>query len=423
VAFVLDLRQIMLGKVEGFGRIDRRGSHVIAMVAIKLTHVGLWIAAPVALGAPVLVVLAGYLVFACTVSIAFTAVLVGTHLVDGVRLTARGDLTGRAAWVDRQLRSSVSIAPESRLARWFFGGIHTHAAHHLFPGVSHGRIDPLRRIVEQMAERHGIALIETTALGVLAGHWRYLRAMGRRPSGAGSRACEPKGTDGALRSRAVVADARVRCAESIRELRAVTERLRAGTSSRPEAYHRHYFFAMLLQVSLERLSEYAPLSGDPWLLYTVIDGAYRAHRKNVLDHLDTNDPATPSPDWSPYLRRLARRTGPVTLLDLRKLLGMAIRAHHEADLSEALKDAIARIEGQPGDVRTAFLTGEITPVLASVVGDYLRGMAPLIALPVPMAMRVLLLRVAWWVGGLPSIAQIQCMRREVFDATFGRRFQ
>jgi linoleoyl-CoA desaturase len=191
VVFVIDLRQILSGRIDGYGRFDRRASHLIAAAAIKLAHVGLWIAAPMALGAPVLVVLAGYLVFACSVSFAFTAVLVGTHLVDGVRLTARGDLTGQGAWVDRQLRSSVSISPGSRLARWFFGSIHTHAVHHLFPGVSHGRIDPLRRIVEEMAARHGIALIETTVVGVLAAHWRYLHAMGRRPPGVGNRACEP----------------------------------------------------------------------------------------------------------------------------------------------------------------------------------------------------------------------------------------
>jgi linoleoyl-CoA desaturase len=421
VAYVLDPAQCLRGEVTGYGRIDRRWRHVAGMAAVKLAHFGLWVAGPLALGAPPPAVLAGYAFFACAVSFAFTAILIGTHLVDGARLAPLEGAAGRMACLDRQIRSSVSIAPGSRTARWFFGGIHTHVAHHLFPGVSHGRIDALRRAVEAAAARHGIALIETGMAGALAGHARYLRSRGRPPAnGRGGVA------DGARvpRPEAVIAAARARCAASVRELSAATEALRARGRTGESAPHPHYFFALLLRVSLERLEAYAGRSRDPWLIYGVIDGAYRAHRANVLDRLAGSGGAALSPAWAPYVRCLDRRRGRVTLLHLRRLLQLGIRAHHESDLAEALRQAVAALpEGRSGDVRGAFLDAAIVPALEAAVGDYFAAVHRLLPLPVPAPFGIPLLRAAHALGYVPSIAGIQRMRRAAFDAACAGRFQ
>jgi linoleoyl-CoA desaturase len=76
------------------------------------------------------------------------------------------------------LATSVDWAPESPLAIFISGGANAHAAHHLFPRLSHRHAAAATRIIRQTAREFAVPYNETSFAGMVRGHFRHLKALG-----------------------------------------------------------------------------------------------------------------------------------------------------------------------------------------------------------------------------------------------------
>ncbi len=84
-------------------------------------------------------------------------------------------------WAEHQVRATANFAPSNRLLGWYVGGLNFQVEHHLLPDVCHVHYPALARSVEAACLAHGIPYHTAPTLrAALAGHFRFLRALGRR---------------------------------------------------------------------------------------------------------------------------------------------------------------------------------------------------------------------------------------------------
>lgn len=82
-------------------------------------------------------------------------------------------------WSAHQLRTCVDFAPRHPLVTWFVGGLNFQVEHHLFPHVCHLHYPALAKIVETVAERHGLRYRSRPSFtGAVRAHLGHLRALG-----------------------------------------------------------------------------------------------------------------------------------------------------------------------------------------------------------------------------------------------------
>ena len=100
-----------------------------------------------------------------------------THLVEGTLFPAtRAEAGGEVAHV---LATTCDVAPDSFALALVGGGLHTHVAHHLYPGVCHVHYPALTRIIAAAAADAGVGYrVQSRFWGAVAGHHRLLAGLG-----------------------------------------------------------------------------------------------------------------------------------------------------------------------------------------------------------------------------------------------------
>ncbi len=82
-------------------------------------------------------------------------------------------------WSAHQLATTVDFARDNRMLTWFLSGLSCQVEHHLFPKICHLHYPALSKIVEEVAEKHGIRYrANRTFRSAIASHYRMLRALG-----------------------------------------------------------------------------------------------------------------------------------------------------------------------------------------------------------------------------------------------------
>ena len=123
-------------------------------------------------------VLLGALIASGTSSILFVGLLIGTHFAEEAEFPACDDENRLPhSWAEHALLTSVDCSPSSRLAAFIAGGANAHAAHHLFPALSHVHYRDISYIIRKTAEEFGVRYNVTTLPKMVASHFRFLRAM------------------------------------------------------------------------------------------------------------------------------------------------------------------------------------------------------------------------------------------------------
>lgn len=153
----------------------------------KAIHFGLTLAGPLArAAAPVWTILLAYLTMSAIMSLVFVFLLIGTHFAEEADFPepdAAGRLPG--SWADHQMATALDWSPTHPIANFLIGGLNAHAAHHLFPSVSHGHYIAITRMIERAVARHGTPYNRTDAAGMIGSHLRFLKRMGRPPAATG----------------------------------------------------------------------------------------------------------------------------------------------------------------------------------------------------------------------------------------------
>jgi linoleoyl-CoA desaturase len=113
-------------------------------------------------------------------SCAFVYLLIGTHFAEQTEFPetdADGVISGD--WATHAMITSLDWNPGSRFAHTIAGGANAHAAHHLFPNLSHRHYRALTPIIAETAREFGIPYNATTFSRMIASHFRFLKRVGR----------------------------------------------------------------------------------------------------------------------------------------------------------------------------------------------------------------------------------------------------
>lgn len=144
-----------------------------------------WAIAIPALLHPIGLVLAFLFLAVFTMGVTLSTVFQLAHCVGEAEfpLPPRDEATVPMEWCAHQLSTTVDFARDNRILTWFLSGLSCQVEHHLFPKVCHLHYPALSRIVEEVAEKHGIRYrANRTFRSAIASHYRMLRELGARPA-------------------------------------------------------------------------------------------------------------------------------------------------------------------------------------------------------------------------------------------------
>ena len=83
-------------------------------------------------------------------------------------------------WAIHQVETTANFAPGNSLAAWYLGGLNFQIEHHLFPEICHMHYPQISKIVKETCRDFSIAYVSyPTVRSAIAGHYRFLRTLGR----------------------------------------------------------------------------------------------------------------------------------------------------------------------------------------------------------------------------------------------------
>ena len=123
---------------------------------------------------------------------------VGVHLILGLTLSVAFQLAHTSehnsfptpdartglmphAWARHEVETTANFAPHNPWVAWYLGGLNFQIEHHLFAHICHRHYPAISTIVAETCREYAITYVSYPTVRVaLAGHYRFLKAMGRR---------------------------------------------------------------------------------------------------------------------------------------------------------------------------------------------------------------------------------------------------
>jgi linoleoyl-CoA desaturase len=180
-ATVQDVQYLFKKELANLKDIAHPRSFYFWFAARKAIWVAIMFAIPIlVLPFPWWQVILGAFIANAVASFVFVALLIGTHFAEEAAFPEpRADGSFEHDFATHALITSLDWNPQSRIAQLVAGGANAHAAHHLFPHMSHAHYVPVSRIIEETAREYAIPYNRTTFFGLVRSHLRFLRKMGR----------------------------------------------------------------------------------------------------------------------------------------------------------------------------------------------------------------------------------------------------
>ena len=177
--FIQDVHYLLKRRLANMVDIRHPASAYFGFVACKAAFIAIAFVIPVlALPIPWWQVLFGALAVSFVSSCLFVYLLIGTHFAEETAFPET-DETGRLAhdWPVHAMLTSLDWSPYSLVANAISGGSNAHAAHHLFPNVSHAHYREITRIIAKAAAEFGLPHHVTTLPRMVRSHFRFLKAL------------------------------------------------------------------------------------------------------------------------------------------------------------------------------------------------------------------------------------------------------
>jgi linoleoyl-CoA desaturase len=181
--FVQDVHYLFKRQLANMVDIRHEPSAYVGFIACKVAFIAIVLLVPaLVLPIPWWQVLIGALLMSFVSSCLFVYLLIGTHFAEEAAFPET-DESGQLAhdWATHAMLTSLDWNPYSRIAHALAGGANAHAAHHLFPNVSHAHYIEITRIIAKVAAEYGVPHHVTTFPSMICSHFRFLRAMGQAP--------------------------------------------------------------------------------------------------------------------------------------------------------------------------------------------------------------------------------------------------
>lgn len=180
-----DFKQVAEARIAGTPFPRPRGWRLVQMIAGKALFFG-WALVVPALFHPWWIVLLCYVAMSMVLSLILVLIFQLAHSVEETALPALPPDAREVprAWAVHQVQATVDFARGNRLLSWYLGGLNFQIEHHLFPRICHVHYARIAGIVQTTCAEFGVRYTENESLlGAIASHFRWLRQMGRLPSG------------------------------------------------------------------------------------------------------------------------------------------------------------------------------------------------------------------------------------------------
>lgn len=141
---------------------------IIRMLLAKIWHISTLIILPIVLGAPIWLVITGFLVFHFSASLVTTFALVSTHVGTEQEIVQSENGVLPYSWLEHQFRTTGDFDTDNVFMNWFFGGFNHHITHHLFPTISHIYYPEITPIVKKFADQYQLPYYHSKSLRTAA---------------------------------------------------------------------------------------------------------------------------------------------------------------------------------------------------------------------------------------------------------------
>ena len=178
--FIQDAHYLFKRKLANMVDIRHPPSVYLSFIACKAAFLAIVFVIPVlVLATPWWEILTGALLMSFVSSCAFVYLLIGTHFSEQTRFPET-DEQGLIEhdWATHAMLTSLDWSPCSHFANMIAGGSNAHAAHHLFPNISHARYRELTPIIAATAREFGVPHNVTNFTRMIGSHFRFLKKMG-----------------------------------------------------------------------------------------------------------------------------------------------------------------------------------------------------------------------------------------------------
>ena len=152
------------------------------LIVSKLFYLSYTLVIPIlVLNVPWWYVIIGFVIMHVTMGITLGLTFQTTHSVaETEKISVKETKELDCSWAYHVLRGTSDFSTQSRVYNWFFGGLNTHVAHHLFPNVSHVHYPAISLIIKETAGEFGYPYIENKGMfAALRSHFRYLKRLGK----------------------------------------------------------------------------------------------------------------------------------------------------------------------------------------------------------------------------------------------------
>ena len=150
---------------------------IVKLFAGKLFYIGYMVILPVwLLGFSFGFVLLTFVICHFLIGIIGGAVIQITHPLTGADFPESRNQYEH--FVYHVFATTADYSVNSRIADWFFGGLHLHVVHHLSPGICHTHYRQLTKIIKTVSEKHKVNYrVNKTMFDAIKDHYLHLKSL------------------------------------------------------------------------------------------------------------------------------------------------------------------------------------------------------------------------------------------------------
>lgn len=128
-------------------------------------------------------ILISYIFVHFTMSILLGVVLIPVHLTN-LNIFPEPDNNKKIehSWIRHVFMTTNDYSAGSVLANFFFGGLNTHLAHHIFPNICHIHLVEITKIIKEKAIEHKLHYHNLTMWNAIKSHYSLLKKLSYPPA-------------------------------------------------------------------------------------------------------------------------------------------------------------------------------------------------------------------------------------------------
>ncbi len=121
-----------------------------------------------------------YLLMSSTTGIIIALVFQLAHIVEASKFTKSFDGEMSHSWEEQQLFETINFQTDSKILRFYIGGLNHQIEHHLFPNISHIHYHKIQQIVEKVCEEFGVPYVNLSLTKAMKSHFQKLKQLSKK---------------------------------------------------------------------------------------------------------------------------------------------------------------------------------------------------------------------------------------------------